>query len=503
MGQGGPQPEPNGTRRLDAASLANVTPFIDGEGQAASSPDDIAVVNPANGRRLTGIPLGSVEDADRAVAAARRAGGAWGAAAPAFRKRTLLDWADRVEADGDLLDALDALEMGKPISTLAFNAAAAASFIRFNAEAIDKLNGDVFPSDRGSTVFQKRVPRGVVAAIVPWNFPTYNVCLKVAPAMAAGNGVVLKPSELASQSALRLCRLAVEAGIPPGLLNMVPGRGDIVGRALCEHAGVQMVAFTGSSAVGRRILQAAGGSNMKTVNAECGGKSAHIVFADCHDLDVAAASIAELITLNQGQVCSVGSRVLVERSIQARLVDRIVDCLARIRVGDPQCPDTSYGPIASRGQLDRVTSFIETAARDGATLACGGGRLLPDSGGFFIQPTVFVDVPPSARLAREEVFGPVLAVIPFDDAHEAVTLANATDYGLAAYVWTSSVQTAFRMTNALQTGVTVVYAAAGGEGAGDAFTAEPFGLSGVGSEGGLAGLQGYTRRQTMWFSFAP
>jgi hypothetical protein len=283
-----------------------------------------------------------------------------------------LRWADLIERQAVRLDALDALEMGKPVGVQAFNARLAAEFVRFNAELADKIQGETFTSDSSSTVIQRRIPRGVVAAIVPWNFPTFNVVLKAAPALAAGNSVVLKPSELASQAALVLADLALEAGLPPGVLNVVPGRGDTVGRCLAEHMDVDMVTFTGSSAVGKLIVQYAGRSNMKVVSAECGGKSPHIVFDDGLDLDLVAGHIAHAIVLNQGQVCSVGSRLLVERGAERPLLEKITAHLAKVVAGDPQLPATSYGPVASQGQMERVLSYIAAAKAEGAELVLAG-----------------------------------------------------------------------------------------------------------------------------------
>lgn len=488
---------------LTALDLSPVSPFVEGKFVKSASAEVLETRDPASGRRLPDIPAGCPDDVRRAVHSSRAsfADGRWCNMAPSGKKRALLRWADLIEADAPRLDALDALEMGKPISVPVFNAKAAAGFVRFNAEALDKCLGDVLTSDRSSTVIQTRVPRGVVAAIVPWNFPTYNSVLKVAPALAAGNSVVLKPSELASQSALMLARLALEAGIPPGVFNLTPGAGEIVGKTLAAHMNVNMVTFTGSSAVGRLIVQYAGQSNMKVVGAECGGKSPHIVFDDGVDVDRIADSIARTICLNQGQVCSVGSRLLVQESLEERLVQKIIRRLGGIRVGDPQLKDTTYGPLVSEAQLKKVMAHIEGGAAAGADMVYGGSRLLQKTGGYFVEPTVFVNVPEDSSLAQEEIFGPVLSVLRFRDFEDAVRLAADSAYGLAAYVWTSQLGLAFRLTNALQTAMTMISTVAvTGEGPGYGFSGEPYGLSGVGVEGGLAGLETYMRRQTTWFN---
>jgi acyl-CoA reductase-like NAD-dependent aldehyde dehydrogenase len=483
--------------------MLQVCPFLNGREVPSEAADVIESYNPATGRKLGEIPAGCRADVESAVAVSRAnfESGAWRKAAPAAKKAVLYKWAELIEANARKLDALDAIEMGKPVSIRAFNASAGADVVRFNAEAIDKCNGDTLPSDAVSMVLQTREPRGVVAAIVPWNFPTYNVLLKAAPALAAGNSVVLKPSELANQSALLLARLAVEAGLPPGTLNILPGAGEIVGRALGEHMDVQMLAFTGSSAVGKLILQYAGKSNMKVVLAECGGKSPQIVFGDGLDLDAVATSVAQAMVLNQGQVCSVGSRLLVQDSIEELLTQKIIERLRSIVVGDPQATATTYGPLASREQFSKVRKYIANATEHGAHLAYGGGCLLEESGGYFIEPTVFVNVSERAPIAQEEIFGPVLSVMSFHSLEDAVRLANSTSYGLAAYVWTSQTATGLKLARAMQTAVTLINAATTpSAGPGHAFSGEPSRMSGVGIEGGMAGLESYLRRQTIWIN---
>lgn len=480
-----------------------MAPFIDGVLARSESETVIPAVNPANGRRCASIPSGCEADVNSAVASARRAfdDGCWSESAPSFRKRILHRLADSIAAQAEQLDALDAEEMGKPISVSLFNAAAAAELVRFYAEAIDKASGDVYTSDKHSLVTQRRVPRGVVAAIVPWNFPTYVAVLKVAPALAAGNCVVLKPSELSSRSAIRLAQLTSQAGLPAGVLNVVPGLGETVGRALGLHLDVDMLAFTGSTGVGKLMLQYAGQSNMKVVMAECGGKSPQIVFDDGVDLDAAADWIAGLLLTNQGQICSVGSRLLVQRTIEPQMVEKITARLQRLVMGDPLDPNTTFGPLASAQQFARVMQYIKTAGSDGAQLAMGGRRALTDTGGYFVEPTLFRNVSPAARIAREEIFGPVLSVLTFEDEAEAVRIANSTAFGLAAYVWTSSLTTAMRMSR-IRSSVWVNAAAPKGEGAGHAASFEPFGQSGIGVEGGMAGMESYQRRQVMSFTYA-
>lgn len=481
-----------------------VAPFIDGQWQRSASDMTVEVINPSNGRGLLSIPAGHETDVNRAVESARCAfdDGRWSDAAPSFRKQVLHRFADLIGTHAAELDALDAEEMGKPVSTGAFNAAGTAGHMRFNAEAIDKIAGDVYGSDTRSLVLQRRVPRGVVGAIVPWNFPTFNAVLKAAPALAAGNCLVLKPSELSSRSALRLAALAVEAGLPSGVFNVVPGLGETVGRALGLHMDVNMLTFTGSTEVGKLMLQYAGQSNMKVVMAECGGKSPQIVFDDGVDLDQASASIAGFLLTNQGQICSVGSRVLVERSIEDALIERIVAQMQNIAMGDALDPATTFGPLVSAKQRDRVMGYIESASGQGARLVTGGRRALAESGGYFVEPTVFTRVSPGARIAQEEIFGPVLSVIPFDREDEAVRIANGTPYGLAAYVWTADLSRGMRMAKSIRSLVMINSAAPSGEGAGAAVSWEPVGMSGIGAESGLPGLESYLRRQLVWFNHA-
>jgi len=477
-------------------------PFVDGTMTQSRSSAVVDILNPSNGRRCLSIPEGCDADVDFAVAAARRAfdEGRWSESASSVRKSALYRFAELIAEQSGALDMLDAGEMGKPVSVAAFNAAGAAGLVRFYAEAVDKVAGDVWRSDRNSFVAQQRVPRGVVAAVVPWNFPTFNAVLKIAPALAAGNCVVLKPSELSSRSAMRLAHMAIEAGIPPGVLNVVPGVGETVGRALGMHADVDMVTFTGSTAVGKLMLQYSGQSNMKVVMAECGGKSPQIVFDDGVDVDAAAESIAQGLLLNQGQLCSVGSRLLVQQSLESEMVDKISRHFKNIVMGDAVDPKTSFGPLVSAQQCGRVMHYIETAVQDGAQLASGGRKVLPDTGGYFVEPTLFRKVKPSARIAQEEVFGPVLSVIPFQDEQEAIRIANGTVYGLFAYVWTANLSTGMRMAKSIRSSVMVNAAAPTGEGPGHAWSHEPTGHSGIGSESGLAGMESYMRRHSIWFN---
>lgn len=489
--------------KLDTQSLdESVLPFIDGGVVPSRSETLVEVTNPSCGRPLIQIPGGCSADVDRAVLSARSSfkRGDWSASPPSMRKRVLHRWADLIEAQATALDALDAGEMGKPVSEKRANAAAAAELVRFNAEAVDKVLGDVYGCDRFSSVSQRRVPRGVVAAVIPWNFPTYNALLKLAPALAAGNSVVLKPSELASRSSIRLAQLAMQAGVPEGVLNIVPGLGQTVGQMLGRHVDVDMLTFTGSTAIGKQMLQYSGQSNMKVILTECGGKSPQIVFDDGVDIDRAADAIASLLLTNQGQLCSVGSRLLVQRSIQDRVIARITQRFDEIRMGDALSQQTTFGPLASAKQCERVMNYINGASHEGAKLVKGGRRALESTGGYFVEPTIFSEVRPAARVAQEEIFGPVLAVMSFADEAEAIEIANGTMYGLAAYVWTGNLSRAMRMTKCVHSSIWVNATVPTGEGAGHAASFESVGQSGLGIEGGLAGLESYLRRQIVWIN---
>jgi len=478
--------------------MVDIRPYIDGRAVASAADKFVDVINPSNGEVIYGLPVGHPDDVDRAVAAARMATDdeRWANLDPGHRKEILLRWAGLVRGQADQLDALDAEEMGKPVAERLFNAAASAELLQFNAEAADKLRGDVFTSDAASFVTSRGVPHGVVGAIVPWNFPTFNVLLKLGPALVAGNSVVLKPSELASRSALRLVELAHEAGLPSGVLNLVTGLGETAGKVLACHRDVDMLSFTGSSRVGGLMLRYAGESNLKTVLAECGGKSPHLLFADA-DLDAAIPAIAGFILSNAGQICSVGSRLIVDRSIEAEVAARLVDAIKVHRMGDARDPAITLGPLASSRQRDRVRNYLSVARDGGAYVETGENAQAFPAGSFF-DPAIVRGVRPDAAIAQEEVFGPVLVILPFDGEREALQIANGTRYGLNAIVWTRDLARAFRVGRRIRSTVQVNAIAPTGPGAGHAASFEPAGLSGIGREGGIAGIESYMRKQVLW-----
>nr|WP_086509869.1 aldehyde dehydrogenase [Halomonas desiderata] len=474
--------------------------FIDDSFVAAESGATFESRNPATGEILAQVASCDEPDAARAVAVARRAfaDGAWSRLAPGKRKKTLLHLADLMEAHKHELALIDTLDMGKPIASSLGDMAGAIACIRYQAECIDKLYGEVAPTGEETLALVLREPIGVVAAIVPWNFPLMMTAWKIAPALAAGNSVILKPSEKSPLSALRLAQLAQEAGIPRGVFQVLPGFGHTVGKALALSMEVDCLAFTGSTAVGKQLMQYAGQSNLKRVYLECGGKSPNLVFADCKDLDTVASHAAAAIFHNQGEVCIAGSRLLVENTIRDDFVERVLKAAENMQPGDPLDPDSFMGAIVDEAQHRRILDYIRQGVEEGARLRTGGQAI--DGPGLFIPPTVFDGVTPQMTIGREEIFGPVLAVLGFDTEEEAVAMANDTPYGLAAGLWSQDIDRIMRVTRRLQSGQVFVNNWAGGD------QTMPFGgvkQSGNGRDKSHHSLEEYSELKSVWMSLQP
>jgi gamma-glutamyl-gamma-aminobutyraldehyde dehydrogenase/4-guanidinobutyraldehyde dehydrogenase/NAD-dependent aldehyde dehydrogenase len=472
--------------------------FIDGAFVPAAEGATFDDVSPRDGTVIASVAAGTGEDIDRAVRAGRRSfeAGGWALADPAQRKRVLLRLAELIDEHAEELAQLESADVGHPISDARnVDVVNARNCFAWYAEAIDKVYGEIAPTGADALALIGREPLGVVGAVVPWNYPLIISAWKLAPALATGNSVVLKPAEQSPLTALALAELAAEAGVPDGVLNVVPGYGPDAGEPLGRHPDVDKVAFTGSVEIGRRFLVYAGESNGKAVSLELGGKSPQVVLADAGDLDAAAEAIGWGIFYNAGQTCHAGSRVVVARELADPLADRLVEFAREFAPADPAAPDTRLGAMISEEHLDGVLARVTRAASDGAEVLVGGERAAPVPGGAYMLPTVIEAPDPADPIVQEEVFGPVLAIQRAADVDHAIALANGTGYGLAAAVWSANVTTAHRVARRLRAGTVWV----------NTFDISslttPFGGvrdSGHGRDRSLHALDAYTHLKTTW-----
>ncbi|WP_034301895.1 aldehyde dehydrogenase [Herbaspirillum sp. RV1423] len=474
--------------------------YIDGRFVDAVSGATFAAFSPIDGRKLADVAACQSEDVDLAVAAARRAfeAGVWSRLHPRERKQCLLRLSQLIAQHGEELALLETLDMGKPIAdAVLYDVPETVKCFAWYAEAIDKQYDEIAPTGEDALATITREPVGVVAAVVPWNYPLMMAAWKIAPALAVGNSVVLKPAEQSSLSALKLAELAQQAGIPAGVFNVTPGLGAAAGKALGLHMDVDCIAFTGSTLTGKRFMEYSSQSNLKRVWLECGGKSPHIVFDDCPDLDKAAQAAAAGIFSNQGEVCIAGSRLYVQDTIYDSFMARVQHFAGAMSPGDPLDPRVAMGAIVDEPQMRKVLAYIDAGVREGAALRSGGKQVRSASGGYYIEPTIFDCSSQDLSIVREEIFGPVLAAQKFSTEEQAIALANDSQYGLGSGLWTANLGRAHRVSRRLRAGLVWVNCYMDGD------ITVPFGgvkQSGFGRDKSLHALDKYSDLKTTWFN---
>ena len=474
--------------------------FINGQYAHAMSGQTRPSFNPANGEKLADVASCDAQDADRAVQIARDAfeSGVWSRMPPMQRKLILVRWSELIEAHAEELALLETVDVGKPISdTLHGDVPSAARTIRWSGEVIDKVYDEISPSPPDTLALIQRLPLGVVAAIVPWNFPLSTTAWKLAPSLATGNSVILKPASNTPLSGIKIAQLATEAGLPDGVLQVLPGSGGSLGRHLATHMDIDGLTFTGSTPVGKQLMEYSGQSNLKRTFLELGGKSPNIVFADAN-LDKAADLAATAVFYNCGQTCTAGTRLIVEEKIQDEFLDKVVQSAASWMPGDPLDPATRMGPMIDQAQFEIVSDYVVIGREEGADLVLGGERVLEATGGFYCEPTIFGGVNNQMRIAQEEIFGPVLSVISFTESEEAVRISNDSIYGLAGAVWSRDINTAHKVAAAVRVGTMGINNYFGGD------ITVPFGgfkQSGNGRDKSIHAFDDYTELKTTWIEF--